>query len=85
MFTIVVRALNDGSPAPLTARLDAPGTGRSFQIGTAADAMPISGTEAELLAWLLGRSDGAGPGQGRPRSAPAHPGHLSHPTISLRV
>lgn len=60
MLTIIVGALNDRSQAPLTARLAAPDTGRSFQIGSAPGAVPISGTEAELLAWLLGRSDGAG-------------------------
>lgn len=57
----VVQALNDRSLAPLTARLDAVDTDRSFRIvGGGADAARISGTEAELLAWLLGRSDGTG-------------------------
>jgi maleylpyruvate isomerase len=58
MLTITVGALINRSPAPLSARLDASDTGRSFQIGSAADAIQICGTEADLLAWLLGRSDG---------------------------
>jgi maleylpyruvate isomerase len=60
MLTITAGALINRSPAELSARLDASDTGRSFQIGSAADAIHIRGTEADLLAWLLGRSDGAG-------------------------
>jgi maleylpyruvate isomerase len=61
MLPVVVQALNDRSPAPLTARLDAADTGRSFHLdGAAAHAHQIAGTEAQLLAWLLGRSDGTG-------------------------
>ena len=60
MLTRTAAALINRSPTPLSARLDASDTARSFQIGTAADAIHIRGTEADLLAWLLGRSDGAG-------------------------
>jgi maleylpyruvate isomerase len=60
MLTITAGALINRSAAPLAARLDASDTGRSFQIGSAADAIQIRGTQADLLAWLLGRSDGAG-------------------------
>jgi maleylpyruvate isomerase len=73
LLDLVVQALNDRCMAPLTARLDAPDTGRSFQVGGGArDAAQISGTEAELLAWLLGRSDGAAwPGTTLARSRPS--------------
>jgi maleylpyruvate isomerase len=50
-----------GHPSvPVAITLTASGTARTFQTGAAAtDAMHIRGTEADLLAWLLGRSDGA--------------------------
>jgi maleylpyruvate isomerase len=60
MLTVADQALRDRSPAPFTARLDAADTGRWFQIGGSAADLQISGTETELLAWLLGRSDGTG-------------------------
>jgi maleylpyruvate isomerase len=45
----------------LSGRLRAADTGRSFRLGGGAGGSgEITGTEAELLAWLLGRSDGAG-------------------------
>jgi len=57
----VVAALTERGLAPLAARLDAADTGRSFCLGSpAADGTRISGTEADLLAWLLGRSEGGG-------------------------
>jgi maleylpyruvate isomerase len=74
MLTIVVRALSDHPLAPVTADLHATDTGRSFLLGGAApEAGPISGTEAELLAWLLGRSDGAGLARADPGPLPPVP------------
>jgi hypothetical protein len=74
MLDLAVQALNDRSPAPLTARLDAADTGRSFEIGGGTTgAAQISGTEAELQAWLLGRSDGAGLARDKPRALPRLP------------
>jgi maleylpyruvate isomerase len=72
MLDRAVRSLNDErNLAPLSAQLDATDTGRSFQLHgpdartTGPSARPtdgparISGTEADLLAWLMGRSAGA--------------------------
>jgi maleylpyruvate isomerase len=73
MLTIATGALMSRSPAPLSARLDASDTGRSFQVGTAADVIGIRGTEADLLAWLLGRSDGAGLSGDYPGPLPSVP------------
>ena len=74
MLPVVVQSLTGRGLAPLAARLDAADTGRSFQIGgQAADGMQISGTEAELLAWLLGRSAGAGLARDEPGPLPAIP------------
>jgi maleylpyruvate isomerase len=59
MLTVAVSALNEGGRAPMSARLSAADTGRQFRIsGDAAGNVTIRGTEAELLAWVLGRSDG---------------------------
>jgi maleylpyruvate isomerase len=74
MLTIVIQALSDRPLSPGTAGLHATDTGHSFQLGgAAADAGPISGTEAELLAWLLGRSDGAGLARADPGPLPPVP------------
>lgn len=74
MLPVVVQSLTGRGLAPLAARLDAADTGRSFQIGgQAADGRQISGTEAELLAWLLGRSAGAGLARDKPGPLPAIP------------
>jgi maleylpyruvate isomerase len=73
MLDIAVRVLRGRSPAPLTARLEAVDTGRAFLVGGAADPPRICGTEAELLAWLLGRSDGAGLARDDPGPLPAIP------------
>ncbi len=73
MLDAAVAALNDRSPAPLTARLEAADTGRGFDIGGAAEARRICGTEAELLAWLLGRSDGGGLARDDPGRLPDVP------------
>jgi len=59
MLPAVAGRLTERALAPLSAQLNATDTGRSFQIG-GQDAERVNGTEAELLAWLLGRSDGAG-------------------------
>jgi maleylpyruvate isomerase len=47
--------------------------GRSFQIGSAAGAIQIRGAEADLLAWLIGRSDGAGLSSDYPGPLPPVP------------
>ena len=59
MLPRIAYRLTERALAPLSAHLNATDTGRSFQIG-GHDAEQINGTEAELMAWLLGRSDGAG-------------------------
>jgi maleylpyruvate isomerase len=60
MLTVAVASMNERGLAPLPARLQATDTGHVCQIGSdAADAVQISGPEADLLAWLLGRFDGA--------------------------
>jgi maleylpyruvate isomerase len=73
MLTITAGALINRSPAPLSARLETSDTGRSFQIGSSADAIQIRGTEPDLLAWLLGRSDGAGLSSDYPGPLPSVP------------
>lgn len=56
----VTRQVAEEAPR-LSGRLRAADTGRSFRLGGGAGGSgEITGTEAELLAWLLGRSDGAG-------------------------
>jgi maleylpyruvate isomerase len=70
MLDIVVRNLAERELLPLAALLTATDTGRSTQFGPATDnsatgdsatgdIAAISGTEQALLAWLIGRSDGA--------------------------
>lgn len=80
MLDFVVRALADQGLAPLNARLRAADTGRSFRLSrgpsggaAASGAGEITGTEADLLAWLLGRSDGAGLARDIPGPLPAVP------------
>ena len=60
MLPAIVRSLTERELAPLSAQLNATDTGHSFQLGGGQDAEEINGTEAELMAWLLGRSDGTG-------------------------
>jgi maleylpyruvate isomerase len=72
MLPAVVRRLTERGLAPLPARLNATDTGRSFQFG-GQDAEKIGGTEPELLAWLLGRSDGAGLDRDKPGPLPSVP------------
>jgi maleylpyruvate isomerase len=73
MLDISVASLNQRSPVPITAQMEAADTGRKFEIGNAADTRRISGTEADLLAWLLGRSDGADLNRDDPAPLPKVP------------
>jgi maleylpyruvate isomerase len=73
MLTITTGALINGPSTELAAHLGASDTGRSFQIGSTSDAIQLRGTEADLLAWLLGRSDGAGLADDHPRPLPPVP------------
>lgn len=62
--------------APLKAGLHATDTGREFRLdrpGSTEDTEQISGTEADLLAWLMGRSDGATLTRDKPGRLPAAP------------
>lgn len=57
---IVTESLTRRGLAPLAARLHATDTGHDYRLEAETDeAETVSGTEADLLAWLLGRSDGA--------------------------
>ncbi len=74
MLTAAVASMNERGLAPLPARLQATDTGHTCQIGgEAADEVQISGPEADLLAWLLGRSDGAHLSWDRPGPLPPVP------------
>ncbi|MDQ2812166.1 MAG: maleylpyruvate isomerase family mycothiol-dependent enzyme [Actinomycetota bacterium] len=59
MLPAAAGRVNERALAPLSAQLTATDTGQSFRVGGEAPER-VSGTAAELLAWLLGRSDGAG-------------------------
>jgi maleylpyruvate isomerase len=65
MLPVAVDRLAERVLAPLSAQLNASDTGRSFRLvgqdpgPSGQDPEQISGSEADLLAWLLGRSDGA--------------------------
>jgi maleylpyruvate isomerase len=72
MLPTIVRRLTERALAPLSAQLTATDTGRSFQIGGQV-AEQINGTEAELMAWLLSRSDGAGLDRDKPGPLPPVP------------
>jgi maleylpyruvate isomerase len=59
MLVAVAASLTARGLAPVPAVLRAAGTGRVVRLGgDAADTITVSGTEADLLAWLLGRSHG---------------------------
>ena len=74
MLTVAVHGVNERGLAPLPARLQAADTGYRYQLGgDAADAVQISGTEADLLAWLLGRSDATRLTRDRPGPLPPLP------------
>jgi maleylpyruvate isomerase len=74
MLGVAVRTMNERSLAPRPAVLHAADTGQVYQLGGgAADAVRISGTEADLLAWALGRTDGAQLGRDKPGPLPPVP------------
>ncbi len=74
MLTVAADSMNKRGLAPLPALLCATDTGHLCQIGgRTADAVQISGLEADLLAWLLGRSDGAHLSRDRPGPLPPAP------------
>jgi maleylpyruvate isomerase len=61
ILPLVVTSLTSRHLTPVSARLIALDTGREFSLGDDAARGPrVSANAAELLAWLLGRSDGAG-------------------------
>ncbi len=72
MLPAVAGRVNERALAPLSAQLTATDTGRSFRLGGEAPEQ-VSGTAAELLAWLLGRSDGAGLDRDKPGPLPFVP------------
>jgi maleylpyruvate isomerase len=60
-LTSVISSLTSRSDFRVAARLEAADTCRVFQLGDLIPGMPlISGAECELVAWLYGRSNGAG-------------------------
>ena len=76
MLDRAVASMNDERHlAPLTATLHATDTGREFRLdrpgGTAET--HLSGSEADILAWLMGRSDGATLVRDAPGKLPAAP------------
>ncbi len=74
LMDIVVESLTSRDLTPLAARLEATDTGRTFGLGRdAAGTGPVSGTEADLLAWLMGRTDGASLDRKRPGPLPPMP------------
>jgi len=85
MLDRAVQSMNDERHlAPLAATLHATDTGRTRYLGrpgttpgstprTTAGTTQISGTEADILAWLMGRSDGATLTRDRPDPLPAAP------------
>lgn len=74
MLTLVVQALNGRALAPLSARLSATDSGRVLALGNeTAASIKVSGTEAELLAWLLGRSAGTDLARDKPDELPSIP------------
>jgi maleylpyruvate isomerase len=74
MLARAVSSMNERQLAPVPALLHAADTGHVCQLGSdAPGAIQISGTEADLLAWVLGRSDGARLRQDRPGPLPIMP------------
>jgi len=74
MLEVAVGALNERGLAPLAAKLEAIDTGWTGQLGgDAADPVRISGTEASLLAWVLGRPAVATLSSGYPGPLPQLP------------
>jgi maleylpyruvate isomerase len=73
MLEVAVSSMNERGLAPLPARLHASDTGHVYQLGGDAGAVQISGTEADLLAWALGRTDGASLSRDKPGPLPPVP------------
>jgi maleylpyruvate isomerase len=74
MLGIAVSSMDERNLAPLPALLYAADTGHVYRLGgDVPDAIKISGTEADLLAWALGRSDGARLSRDRPGPLPTLP------------
>jgi maleylpyruvate isomerase len=73
MLDVAVGSMNERSLAPLPARLHAADTGQVYQLGGDADAVQITGTQADLLAWALGRTDGALLSRDKPGPLPPLP------------
>jgi hypothetical protein len=73
MLPLLVGGLNQRDDTPVLGLVGLD-SGRSFTIGPARLAdMTVSGAEAELLAWLLGRSDGRSLGREPDGALPAVP------------
>ena len=73
MLDVAVSSMNERGLAPLPARLHAADTGQVYQLGGDADAVQITGSQADLLAWALGRTDGAHLSRDRPGPLPPVP------------
>jgi maleylpyruvate isomerase len=77
MLDLAVQGLNDGRRlAPLAADLHATDTSRDFHLeqpGATSGTEHITGTEPDILAWLMGRSDGAALTRDTPGPLPAAP------------
>ena len=74
MLGVAVNALNERNWSAPPARLLAADTGYTYQLGgDAADAIQIGGTEADLLAWILGRFDGRRLSRDKPGPLPPVP------------
>ena len=74
MLGVAVGALNERNLAPLAACLCAADTGHTYRLGgDAAGAVQVRGTEADLLAWILGRSDAARLTRDKPGPLPPVP------------
>jgi maleylpyruvate isomerase len=74
MLELAIGALGDMDLGPLAAKLDATDTGWSCQLGgDVADPLHLTGTEASLLAWVLGRPAVARLSSGRPGPLPVLP------------
>ena len=74
LLTVAVSSMNERELAPVPAMLYAADTGHIRQLGgDTADAVRISGTEADLLAWVLGRSDGNALARDKPGPLPSMP------------
>lgn len=74
LLPTAVDALNNRQIAPMAAWLHAADTGRDYELSRdPADAVQISGTEANLLAWVLGRSDGGDLARDKPGPLPPMP------------